>query len=143
MRAAPDAPAMAGFMAVIDPMYRIAEADPGFVWRLRGAGGHMPTCREGAEGWHVVNVSVWKSYEALHGFVYRSRHGGLIRRRAEWFRPTRQPSTALWWLPDDHRPELDEARARLALLRSEGPSPRAFTLRRRFEPDGTPSRRRA
>jgi Domain of unknown function (DUF3291) len=141
MRAAPDSPVMAGFMAAVDPVYRMADASPGFIWRLHGAGGHMPTCRDDAEGWQVVNVSVWSSYEALHQFVYRSRHGGLVRRRAEWFLPTRQPSTALWWVPADELPELAAARARLALLRREGPSPRAFSVRRRFEPDGTPSRR--
>jgi len=77
---------------------------------------------------------MWESYEALHQFVYRSRHGGLVRRRAEWFLPTRQPSTALWWVQDDARPTLDESRARLAVLRREGPTPRAFSLRRRFAP---------
>jgi hypothetical protein len=138
MRAGPGSPIMAGFMAAVDPVYRMAEASPGFVWRLRDAGGHMPTCRDDAHGWQIVNVSIWDSYGALHRFVYRSRHGGLVRRRAEWFLPTPQPSTALWWVPDDYRPGLDESRARLALLRREGPSPRAFSLRRRFEPDGAP-----
>jgi hypothetical protein len=138
MRAAPDSPAMGGFMAAVDPVYRLADRSAGFVWRLPGAGGHMPTCRDDADGWQVVNVSVWASYEALHDFVYRSGHGGLIRRRSAWFLPTRQPSTALWWLPDDRRPTLEQARARLALLRTEGPSPRAFSLRRRFDPDGRP-----
>jgi uncharacterized protein DUF3291 len=141
MRAAPDSPVMAGFMAAVDPVYRLAEDSPGFVWRLRGAGGHMPTCRDESQGWLIVNVSVWESYEALHRFVYRSRHGGLVRRRGEWFRPTPQPSTALWWIRDGEWPDLDEARARLALLRHDGPSPRAFSMRRRFEPDGTPIRR--
>lgn len=142
MRVAPDSPTMSGFMAAVDPVYRLAEGSPGFVWRLRGAGGHMPVCRDEARRWQVVNVSVWDSYEALHEFVYRSHHGGLIRRRAEWFLPTPQPSTALWWVPDDHRPDLAGARARLSVLRREGPSPRAFSVRRRFEPDGTPHRRR-
>ena len=119
MRAAPDSPAMGGFMAAVDPVYRLADGSAGFVWRLPGAGGHMPTCRDDADGWQVVNVSVWASYEALHDFVYRSGHGGLIRRRSAWFLPTRQPSTALWWLPDDRRPTLEQARARLALLRNE------------------------
>src|SRR5690348_4562971 len=119
MRAAPDSLTMAGFMAAVDPIYRLAEESPGFVWRLRGADGHMPTWHDDAQGWLTVNVSVWASYEALHQFVYRSRHGGLVRRRSEWFRPAPQPSTALWWVPDDERPTLEGARARLALLRRE------------------------
>lgn len=142
MRAAPDSPIMAGFMAAVDPVYRMAEASPGFVWRLPGPGGHMPTCQDDARHWQVVNVSLWSSYESMHEFVYRSRHGGLVRKRAAWFLPTPQPSTALWWVTDDHRPGLAEAQARLAVLRREGPTPRAFTLRRRFEPDGAPTRRR-
>jgi hypothetical protein len=141
MRAAPDSPIMSGFMAATDPVYRMAEASAGFVWRLRDADGHMPTRCDEEHGWQVVNVSIWISYETLHQFVYRSGHGGLVRRRGEWFRPTPQPSTALWWVPDDHRPGLDEAQARLAVLRREGPSPRAFSLRRRFEPNGMPTRR--
>jgi hypothetical protein len=142
MRAAPDSPVMAGFMAAVDPVYRMAASSPGFRWRLRDAGGHMPTCLDESQGWQIVNVSVWESYAALHQFVYRSHHGGLVRRRAEWFLPTPQPSTALWWISDDHRPGLDDSRARLTVLRREGPSPRAFSLRRRFEPDGSPTRRR-
>jgi hypothetical protein len=142
MRAAPDSPIMAGFMAAVDPVYRMAEGSPGFVWRLRGAGGHMPTGRDDADHWMIVNVSVWVSYEALHQFVYRSRHGGLVRRRADWFLPTPQPSTALWWVAPDYRPALEESTARLTVLRREGPSPRAFSLRQRFEPDGAPGRRR-
>lgn len=138
MRDAPDSPLMARFMATVDPIYQLAEASPGFIWRLCTADGHMPTRHDKADGWHVVNVSVWTHYQALHQFVYRSHHGGLARRRAEWFLPTRQPSTALWWLPDDHRPDLDQALARLTVLRREGPSSRTFSLRRRFGLDGTP-----
>jgi hypothetical protein len=141
MRAGPDSPIMAGFIAAVDPVYRIAENSPGFVWRLRGPDGHVPTCQDAVDGWLIVNVSVWSSYAALHQFVYRSHHGGLVRRRDEWFLPTLQPSTALWWVAEGCQPGLDESRARLTVLRREGPSPRAFSLRRRFEPDATPSRR--
>lgn len=141
MRDAPDSPVMAGFMAAADPIYRMAEAAPGFVWRLRGEGGHMPTHRDAVHGWQIVNVSLWESYEDLHRYVYRSPHGGLVRRRAEWFLPAQAPAIALWWVARDHRPGLDESRARLSLLRREGPSPRAFSLRRRFHPDGAPVRR--
>jgi hypothetical protein len=137
MRAAADSPIMAGFVAAVDPVFRMAENCPGFVWRLRDAGGHMPTCRDEQHVWQVVNVSVWVSYEALHHFVYRSHHGAMVRKRAEWFLPTPQPSTALWWITNDHLPELDESLARLKILRRDGPSPRVFSLRRRFEPDGS------
>ena len=127
MRGPLSSPDMGAFVAAVDPIQRLAAESRGFVWQVRDTVDS-----------HVVNVSVWESYEALHAFTYRSRHGALVRRRAEWFRPTRQPSTALWWVPAGQRPTVDEALRRLALLRADGPSPRAFGLLRRFTPDGRP-----
>jgi len=136
MRGPLSAPELAGFVAAFDPIARLAAESRGFVWHLRE--GHRPLTVPDGTDFQVVNLSVWESYEALHAFTYRSLHGALVRRRAEWFRPTRQPSTALWWVPAGHRPTAEEALRRLALLRAEGPSPRAFGLRRRFTPDGRP-----
>jgi len=45
----------------------------------------------------------------------------------------------LWWVDEGERPEVEEALRRLRYLRAHGPSPQAFTLRRRFEPDGRPA----
>ena len=74
-----DSPQLADFVAALDPVNRIAERAPGFVWRLR----------------------------------------------------------------PDQRPTAEQALARLRHLRAYGPSARAFTLRRRFEPDGRPPARRS
>jgi hypothetical protein len=141
-RAPLDAPEMAGFVVALDPVNRLAEASPGFVWRLRSSEAHGATVLEDGSSPMIVNLSVWESYEALHAFVYRSPHGGYLRRRAHWFLPGRQPSTVLWWVEAGERPEVDEALRRLRYLRAHGPSPQAFTLRRRFEPDGRPAARR-
>jgi hypothetical protein len=89
----------------------------------------------------IVNVSIWESYQTLHDFTYRSPHGAYLRRRSRWFLPGTPPITALWWVRADERPTVDEALRRLQYLRTFGPSPRAFSLRRRFEPDGRPVRR--
>lgn len=134
LRADLDSPMLAGFVAAVDGINLLAEASGGFVWRLRAAHGAVSTIE--GDPRLVVNLSVWESYEALHAFVYRSRHGGLVRRRADWFEPVPQPSTALWWIPMGTEPEVPEAQRRLDYLRTWGPSPRAFTLRRRFGPDG-------
>jgi hypothetical protein len=141
MRGALDSPRMQGFLAALDPVYRMAEASPGFVWRLRDGHGHAAVTRTDGESLLVVNVSVWTSYETLHAFVYRSSHGGFVRRRAQWFLATPQPSTALWWVPAGERPTADEALERLAFLRRHGPTPQAFSVRRRFDPTGRPVRR--
>jgi Domain of unknown function (DUF3291) len=140
MRAPLDSPQMAGFVAAIDPVLRLAEQSDGFLWRHADGHGHSVTVRGDGEATMVVNVSVWVSYEALHAFTYRSAHGAFIRRRADWFVATQSPSTALWWVPQGTRPTVDEALRRLAVLRRYGSSPRAFGVRRRYEPDGRPIR---
>jgi hypothetical protein len=138
MRAPLDSPQMAGFVAAIDPVLRLAEQSAGFVWRHADSHGDSVTIRPDGDTTMVVNLSVWASYEALHSFTYRSAHGAFIRRRAEWFVATQNPSTALWWVPRGTRPTLDEALRRLAVLRRYGSSARAFGVRRRYQPDGRP-----
>ena len=91
-RAPLDAPEMAGFVVALDPVNRVAEASPGFVWRLRSGEAHGATVLEDRSSPMIVNLSVWESYEALHAFVYRSPHGGYLRRRARWSLPGRRPS---------------------------------------------------
>lgn len=131
---------MQRFTDAFDPVMRIAEQAPGFVWRLRSASGHATVAEDdGAQ--LVVNLSLWRDYESLHDFVYRSGHGTFLRRRSQWFLPTPQPSTALWWVPGDERPNVEQALRRLTYLRSYGPSPRAFSLRHQFGRTGAPIRR--
>jgi hypothetical protein len=117
----------------LDAVNRIAEHSLGFVWRWRSSESHGATMLRDGSHQLLVNLSVWESYEALHAFVYRSPHGADVRRRARWFEPVRQPSTVLWWIEAGQRPTVDEALRRLRYLQAHGPSPQAFTLRRRFD----------
>ncbi len=134
-------PVMGELLAALDPVNRIADQCPGFVWRLQSEESHGATTL--LHGGHpvVVNLSVWQSYEELHAFAYRSLHGAYLRQRSRWFHPTPPPSTALWWVKSDDRPTVEEALRRLRYLRAFGPSPQAFTMRQRFDPDGRPTRR--
>jgi hypothetical protein len=43
---------------------------------------------------------------------------------------------ALWWVPAGHRPTVAEAESRLLHLRTNGPTPYAFTLRTPFPAQG-------
>ncbi|WP_433784199.1 DUF3291 domain-containing protein [Actinomycetospora sp. CA-101289] len=133
-----DDPRLAGFRAVVDRVNRLADVTPGFVWRDPDA--HRALDRPAADGelLTVVNLSVWEDYAALHGFVYRGPHGQLVRRQREWLLPTSGPTTALWWVGDGERPTPDAALARLAHLKAHGPTPRAFSVKRRFDPSGSP-----
>ncbi|MFJ9779985.1 DUF3291 domain-containing protein [Amycolatopsis sp. NPDC101161] len=134
-RAPLDDPVMAGFANAFDAVARLAEAAPGFVWRLGAESGHAVLATSaGVEV--VVNVSVWRDYRGLHEFVYRSAHGRFLLRRRDWFTPASPPATALWWVTDGRRPTVGQALARLGFLRDHGPSPQAFTPVHRFTVDG-------
>ena len=137
-----DDPSMREFVAALAPVERLAARTPGFLWRLDAGGGHGACVQADTGGSIFVNVTVWRDYDALHEFVYRSPHAGYLKRRSRWFAPTPQPSTALWWVPDGGHPTMDDALRRLRYLRDHGPSPRAFSLRRRFSADGRPVTRR-
>ncbi len=141
MRAPITSAAMADFVSAFDPIARCADSSPGFVWRLKSEPGHATVATDGGMD-QVVNLSVWQDYASLHQFVYRSAHGRILLRRAKWFRPATQPFVALWWIPVGDRPTVEQALARLSVLRRYGPSPRAFSMRDRFDPDGHPIRRR-
>lgn len=127
---------LAGFVAMMDPVNAAADRSPGFVWRAQLV--EEPSFRTvpGIEDDRlVVNLSVWETIEALHAFTYRAReHRAAMRRRREWFARLGARHTALWWVPAGHVPDVPEAGARLDHLREHGPTPFAFTFRRRFAP---------
>ena len=141
LRAPLDSPALAGFIAALDPVNALADAAPGFVWRLQTEDGNATAIRAfewdavGSAG-VIVNMSVWESAEALAGFVYSEAHRRVLRRRREWFEKMAEAYTALWWIPRGTVPALAEAEDRVRHLRAHGPTPRAFTLRLHFPPPG-------
>jgi hypothetical protein len=125
-------PVMSEFVAGLDAMNALADASPGFVWRLaEGPEGDATTVRP-LDPDVIVTMSVWDSVEALRTFSYRSAHLDYLRRRRDWFRPHDLPaSLVLWWVPAGHLPTVEEACERLALV-AGGASPKAFTFREPF-----------
>jgi heme-degrading monooxygenase HmoA len=130
-----DGPIMAAFMALLDPVNALADAAPGFVWRLQTDEGNATALRPYEDERTIVNMSVWESIEDLAAFVYRSGHVDVMRRRREWFEPM-TPHMVLWWVPAGHVPTVEEAKERLAHLRDHGPGPCAFTFNARFPATG-------
>jgi hypothetical protein len=128
---------LADFMAALDPINAIADRSPGFIWRLQTDAGNATEIHCFDDDRLIVNMSVWASLEALAEFVYRSDHVAVMRRRREWFEPMAVAYTVLWWVPAGHRPSIREAEGRLVNLRTNGPSPRAFTFREPYPPPGT------
>lgn len=139
LRAPLDDPAMAEFTERLDPVNALADACPGFVWRLVGADADDATGLRPFGADLLVNLSVWEDLESLWDFTYRSGHLEPLRRRREWFPRMEEAHLALWWVPAGHIPDLDEAGERLEALRRDGPTPEAFTLRRHFPAPGAPA----
>jgi hypothetical protein len=133
LKAPLDSPQLADFVANLDRINALAEAAPGFVWRLQTEEGDATALRPFGDN-VLVNMSVWRDAGSLSRYVYRSAHVEVMRRRREWFAQMAEAYVVLWWVPAGHIPTLDEAKQRLDLLRAAGPSPRAFTFRAAFPP---------
>ncbi|MFI5101044.1 MAG: DUF3291 domain-containing protein [Actinomycetes bacterium] len=130
-----DSPRLADFVAALDEVNAVADAAPGFVWRLQTESGNATDVRPWGDD-VIVNMSVWESVESLRAYVYGPEHAAVLRRRREWFSVLGTPHVVLWWVPAGHVPDLVEAGARLAGLERDGPGPEAFTLRVPFPVQG-------
>jgi hypothetical protein len=135
-------PRLADFVAALEPVNALADAADGFVWRLQTEAGDATQIvafrGERGDGVGVItNMSTWRDVESLAAFVYRTAHADVMRRRREWFLPIEEAYAVCWWVPADHRPTVEEAEERLHLLRRNGPTPEAFTLRRHFGAPGS------
>jgi hypothetical protein len=133
LRAPVDHPMIKDFVDNLDAVNAIAEASPGFVWRLTGDGNDATDLQPYENPLIAINMSVWTDIPSLGAFVYRGDHVKIMRRRKEWFEHM-DLFQVLWWVPAGHRPTIDEAKSRLALLGQHGPTPDAFTFKVPFPP---------
>ncbi len=127
-----DDPAMADFMAQLDTINALADRSPGFVWRLQSGSGNATDIAVTDDPLVILNMSVWESADALFDYVYRTAHTPVMARRREWFEKPSKPHLVLWWVRAGHRPSVEEALDRLEMLADRGPTPDAFTFKRRF-----------
>ena len=124
---------MSDFVDNLDRINALAESSEGFIWRLQDEAGDATALRPFGEEL-LVNLSLWRDVDALHHFVFATQHKDFLRRRPQWFHKMDTPYVVLWWLPAGTLPDLGDAGERIELLRREGPSPRAFSFRQRFDP---------
>ncbi len=134
IRAPMDSPVMAEFANNLDRINALAEASPGFVWRLQTEEGNATAIRPFEDENLLVNMSVWQDVDSLKAYVYDSAHVGFMRRRREWFELMKEAYLVLWWVPKGHRPDIAEAIAKLERLKAKGPGPEAFTFAQPFPP---------
>jgi len=127
-----DDPLMADFAKWLDPINAIADAAPGFIWRLQTDQGNATSIRVMDDDMMMINMSVWESVETLRDFVYRTQHTEVFARRGEWFERLAEAYVALWWIRAGDLPSIADAEQRITHLRTYGPTPHAFTLKTDF-----------
>ncbi len=130
-------PIMSGFVNRLDEINSLADASPGFIWRLKTEENNATYLRPFEDERTLLNMSVWDSVESLHHFVYKAMHVELLRKRHAWFEKFAGAYAALWWVPVGYIPGVDEATQRITHLDRNGPSEFAFTFNNVFQPDET------
>lgn len=128
----PEHPVNTDFVNNLDRVNAIAETQSGFVWRFVGSGNDALDIQAFDDSNIVINMSVWSDIKSLVNFVYRNKsHKEIMRRRKEWFEKI-EFHMVLWWVEQDRRPTVEEAKIRLELLRRNGPSYSAFTFKQPY-----------
>ena len=89
-------PVVQPFFDALDEVNALAEASPGFVWRLVGEGANATDIQATVDPLLLVNMSVWTDAESLFAFVYRSGHTPVMAHRRDWFAPFGGSYLALW-----------------------------------------------
>src|ERR1700745_1922278 len=90
-----DDPRIADFIAKLAPVNALADAAPGFVWRLQSSYGNAMDIESSDDPTLNVNMSLWESVETLRDYVYRSDHLTVFRDGAKWFRNLDNPHYCL------------------------------------------------
>jgi hypothetical protein len=129
-------PRVQPFFDALDRVNALAEASPGFVWRLTGEGNNATDLRPTPDPLLAVNMSVWTDADALFAFVYRSAHTPVMARRRDYFERFDGAFQAMWWIPAGEIPTLSDAFSRLWMLDRYGPTSHAFTFKARFPAPG-------
>jgi hypothetical protein len=121
-----DDPLIASFVSELDAINALAEASPGFVWRLKSAEGNATDVPYNDDPFVIANMSVWTSVEALKNYTYNSRHLEIFKQRRSWFEKGDKPNYCLWWIPAGHIPTVAEGRERLEHYQQHGATPHSF-----------------
>lgn len=124
-----DDPRVADFMNALDRINGLGKRMPGFVWMMEGSGepGRGNTeAKIAGDPQFVSNLTVWESVETLENFVWNTVHRQFYERRQEWFEVLGEMHFVMWWVPEGHRPTLEEALARLDMRKRLGDTEDAF-----------------
>ena len=122
-------PTVQPFFDALDGVNALADASPGFIWRLQGENGNATGVNPTGDDRLIINMSVWTDPETLFAFVYRSAHTPVMAKRRQWFERPGGAYQALWWVPATAMPSVEDGLARIRHLDRFGPSAHAFTFK--------------
>ena len=125
-------PRVQPFFEALDRINALAEASPGFVWRLKDEIGNATEIAIGGDALLIPNMSVWTDADGLFEFVYRTAHTPVMAKRRDYFERPKGAYMALWWVRAGTIPTLNDGLSRLWLIDRMGPTPQAFTFKSRF-----------
>jgi hypothetical protein len=143
-----DAPEVQGFLRREPLNFAAAEKACGFV----GRSGYLG--EPGPESWGFQvfprfikgsgfdsgpsSLSLWDDVESLMAFSYAGVHAEALKNARNWNTRNDWPPLVLWWVEAGRRPDWEQAAERLEWLHDHGSSPRAFTFKQAYGPDGDP-----
>lgn len=128
-------PIMAEFVANIDRINHIAEASPGFIWRLKDEEDNALNMNPFDDTSLLINVSVWKDIPTLKSFVYGAMHTEIMQRKRQWFHHFKGFYYALWWIDAGAYPTASEAAKKLSYLQTHGSTEKVFTFKNNYPPN--------
>lgn len=133
-------PVMKEFTDFLEPVNKLAEESPGFVWRLTDDDGRSASFIESPfkDEMMAINMSVWEDYESLSNFVYSTVHSYFLRNKKKWFDVSGPSQFVMWWLPAGEIPTLAMVKEKLDLQERIGDTPNAFSTKQLFDAQGNP-----
>ena len=125
-------PIMKEFVDNLDLVNTLAENSEGFVWRLKDESNNATSINPYNDEQIIINISVWESIEALEHFMYKTFHSNFLKRRKEWFQTFGKVSTAMWWIPKEQVPTIEESVEKLDYLQKNGSTELVFDFKNKF-----------
>ncbi len=122
---------VADFMDAIERINNLGKSYPGFIWIMEGSSepalGNTETKIDNDPRF-ISNMTMWRDFDALEEFAFKSEHVEFFKRRLEWFEPFEGPSLVIWPVEADERPSLAEGLDKLEYLKNHGDTPEAYGL---------------
>ncbi|TXH85259.1 MAG: DUF3291 domain-containing protein [Rhizobium sp.] len=146
--AAYESPEVEGFRLREAANFEAAARASGFIGRSGYSGEPEPPCWgeqvfprfiEGS-GFATApsSLSLWTDLESLMAFTYSGVHADALKHGRHWNVRQSWPPLVLWWAEAGAVPQWRDGVERLEHLHDHGSSPRAFSFKQPYGPEGRP-----